>query len=176
MKKILAISAAFLAFAPIAFAGNLGTLNESVMVGKTVTVALNPSSTGRWFLPSLSNTNPNVAIASTNGNNLVLQGRSVGTAAVKVCSEIQNVNCLDVTITVTGNVLGESTNAHPSGTWVIDNGTVYYITDSGIIPISTWKIFLSNSAGKKVTFTPASSDDLKLPLLPLMTLSDSRVK
>ncbi|HYV34002.1 MAG TPA: hypothetical protein VE973_04105, partial [Candidatus Limnocylindria bacterium] len=65
--------------------------------------------------------------------------------------------------------------AHPAGSWVIQGKTVYYITSSGLVPITTWAIFLSNG-GKANLIVPINDGDMHLPLLALMEAHDSRVK
>src|SRR5436190_1100886 len=76
----------------------------------------------------------------------IINGLSVGNTLVSVCYTNQGIHCLNVNVAVTGSVLGAITyfNAHPVGSWVIQGQTVYFVSASGLIPISTWQIFLSN--------------------------------
>ncbi|MBI5530578.1 MAG: hypothetical protein HY918_03695 [Candidatus Doudnabacteria bacterium] len=177
MKKVLVLLAAYVLMAPMALAaGSLGTWEKSVTVGQTLTVALNPSASARWFLPKLSITNPEVAVVSTKGTSLIIQGKKVGTTSFEVCTDLFNTNCLTVNVTVSPDVLGAYTSiVHQPGAWIINNGTVYYVVADGIIPVPTWEIFTSNT-GRASMLQEANSEDLKLQMLPAMTLKDSRVK
>ncbi len=175
-KKIIVLVFSFLIVAQQAFAANdLGTLQEYATVGKVISVGLNPSSTGNWYL--VTNSNPLVANASLNGTSLTITGLRAGTDAVSVCTEPAGLHCLVVIATVTGNVLGANTTrfTHPVGSWLIHAGTVFYVHGTGLIPISEWNIFVSNG-GQSSNLQETNQDDLNLPLLSLMTLNDSRVR
>jgi hypothetical protein len=173
MKKAIVLVVSFLMFAASAQAANdLGSLQEYIAVGRVLSVGLNSSPTG-WFITS--NSNPNVASAVLGQNSVLITGQSFGSATILVCTDSQATHCLSASVTVGGSVLGESVSPHAPGSWVLDHGTVYYITTDGIIPISTWKIFLSNG-GKQSLIQQSNQADLSLSLLPLMTLHDSRVK
>lgn len=162
-------------FTGVAQADTSQTLTESIGVGKTLSVGLNVSSTGNWFI--ISNSNPSVATAELNSSPAVIvKGQAVGVTKVIICSEMSGINCLNLNVNVTGSVLGANiVNAHPAGSWVISGQTVFYVTPQGLIPITTWKIFLSNG-GKSKLIQPINSADEYLPMLALMTLKDSRVK
>ena len=178
MKKYLGLLVSLLILSPaVSFAAqsSLGSVSKTVAVGETLTVDLGQSPTGRWFAPSLSNDNKKAAIITTFGNNLIIQGLTTGNVKAKVCTEIQNDNCMNISVKVSGSVLGQETSVHQSGTWVKSGATIYYVTEAGLIPVPTWKIFLSNG-GKTSMVVKANESDLNLPLLPLMTLKDSRVK
>ena len=167
----------FFLLAPAALAiTSLGTFSETIGVGKTLSIGLNPSASGNWYV--VSNSNPAVASAGISGiagSSLVVKGLKAGNATVSACTESNGVNCLHAIVTVSGSNLGVSTSRHPSGSWILSGKTVYFVTDSGLVPISTWKIFLSNG-GKAKLIAQATGDDLNLPYLDLMVLKDSRVK
>ncbi|MFA5991347.1 MAG: pilus assembly protein N-terminal domain-containing protein [Candidatus Doudnabacteria bacterium] len=150
-------------------------LTESIGAGKTLSVGLNVSSTGNWYI--VSNSNPSVATAELNSSpSVIVKGLTAGTTQVMACTETSGVNCLTLNVNVTGNVLGASiVGAHPAGSWVISGQTVFYVTSQGLIPITTWKIFLSNGGTSKL-IQPINSADEHLPMLSLMILKDSRVK
>ena len=174
MKKAIFVLAGFLVFANVSYAANdLGSLSESIAVGKTISIGLNLSPSGSWYI--MGNTAPGVARASIQNGSLIIAGTSTGTSTVTACVDVQSSHCLSAVVTVGGNVLGEAITAHPAGSWVLDHGTVYYITDSGVLPITTWSIFLSNG-GKQNLIQLANEADLNLPLLSFMTAHDSRVQ
>jgi hypothetical protein len=103
----------------------------------------------------------------------------VGSTVINVCTDSKGANCLQVKVSVIiggGQVLGASTvNAHPYKSWVIEGQTVFYVDTNGLIPVTTWQIFLSNG-GQQSLIQPADSADLKLPLEAFMVPHDSRVK
>ena len=173
MKKFLVPLLAFASLAQVAFAANtLGSLKGTIPVGRNLSVALGTSPSGSWYI--VNNSKPSVAFAVIFGENLLANGLSAGTTNLSVCTEISATNCMDVEVTV-GGVLGANTQTHPVGSWVILDKTVFYVHATGLIPIPTWEIFLSNG-GRASKIVPANEADLNLPLLPLMTLKDSRVK
>ncbi len=176
IKKVALLSTLGLLFAVNVFASSgLGKLQESVQAGKTISIGLNPSSTGNWYVGQ--NTNSGVLTGNISSGSLLITGKSIGTASIYACTDSQLTDCLqvDVTVTATGNVLGAAIQApHPAGSWVQNGQTVFYINANGIIPITTWQIFLSNG-GRQSLIQPANNSDLSLPLQTLMTLKDSRV-
>ena len=172
LKKALFVAAAFFMLSAVAQAtNNLGSLHQSIGVGKTMSIGLNLSPTGAWYLTS--NSNSSAASASLLGSSLVIKGLSAGATTVLVCGDIQSSQCLSVAVTVS-NVLGVSIAAHAPGAWLVQGKTVYYVTSGGLVPVPTWKIFLSNG-GKSSLLQSANSADLNLPMLPLMIAHDSRV-
>ncbi|MBI5530579.1 MAG: hypothetical protein HY918_03700 [Candidatus Doudnabacteria bacterium] len=181
LKKLLfyTFSSLLLAAAPTLAlaAGTIQTVTETIAVGKTLSVGLGQSPTGNWYV--LSNANPSAASAVLGFNTeplVLISGQSAGSSEIKVCSEQSAINCLVVKVAVSGNVLGASVfNSHAIGSWVISDGTVYYVSSNGLIPIPTWEIFLSNG-GKQADITEINNGDMQLPLLPLMSAADSRVR
>lgn len=171
-KAILLAAVSSLLLAATAQAENLGTLQENIGVGKTMSVGLSNSPTGSWFATIPNDTG--IVRATINQNNMVITGLKAGTTTVLGCAVLQSTNCVTVNVTVS-SVLGATTGTHAVGSWVISNGTIYYVAANGLIPVPTWKIFLSNG-GKSSKVVPANTADLNLPLLPLMVSHDSRVK
>ena len=152
-----------------------GNLTETAVVGKTLSVGLNPLPNGGWVI--LSNSNPAAAAAAVTASAVNIAGQAVGKTVISVCDS-GGSGCLRINVTVVGSVLGLSTGlAHPAGAWVLgaDGKTVYYVSDAGLIPITTWKIFLSNG-GKANKIVPINDSDQTLPLLAFMTLKDSRAR
>jgi len=170
---VYSVAFAILAFAQVAFAagGQVSYLYEAVSVGKNMSIGLN-------FTPSgnISNSNPLVASATVSGTSLLIQGTTVGTSVIRVC-DAQNFDCLNVTVAVTGSVLGASTffNTHPVGSWVLAGKTVFYVSNTGLIPVGSWQIFLGNG-GQAKFIQPIMQGDYFLPLLPFMTANDNRVQ
>ena len=74
-----------------------------------------------------------------------------------------------------GYLLSSPIQEHPWGSWIIYKKTVYYVTQEGLIPISSWNIFLQNG-GQAKFIVKANKADLALPTLPMMQLNDSRVR
>ncbi len=173
LKKLLGISFILLAF-PFFGSANYGNLSETIGVGKTISVGLNTLTNGSWFISG--SPNPAVIQASLNSGSLIIQGTGIGTSGVSVCAT-DNSGCVNVNVTVNGLVLGSFTGAHLAGSWVLgsDGITVYYIADNGVIPITTWEIFLDNG-GTSDKIVKINQYDEQLPLLSFMTNNDSRVK
>ena len=73
-----------------------------------------------------------------------------------------------------GYVLNSGTQAHVPGSWIISGQTVYYVADAGLIPVSTWNVFLSNAA-PGAYFLRANTNDMSRPTLEIMHVSDTRV-
>ena len=67
---------------------------------------------------------------------------------------------------------------HPWGSWVIDNQTVYYSHQNGLIGVPRWQTFLDNG-GMPQNILPANEADLKILQansdLPLLVSNDPRV-
>jgi hypothetical protein len=63
---------------------------------------------------------------------------------------------------------------HPWGAWILSGGTVYFVSQSGLIPVPSWSTFLNNG-GQASFIVSANNYDMVLPQLPIMTTSDSRV-
>ena len=153
------------------------TVTGTIAVGNTLSVGLGQSPTGNWYINS--NSNALVAGAELSFNTepvVVVTGKTAGNSQLKICSESSALNCLVVNVAVTGNVLGASVfNSHVVGSWVVSNGTVYYVSSRGLIPVPSWEIFLSNG-GKQSEIVEINNGDMLLPLLPIMSATDGRVK
>jgi hypothetical protein len=173
LKKFVGISLVLLALPFFGYA-NYGNLNETIGVGKTVSVGLNTLTNGSWFISG--NPNPAVIQASISSSSLIIQGIGMGASSVSACAT-DNSGCVNVNVTVNGLVLGSFTGAHLAGSWVLgsDGRTVYYVLDNGLIPITTWEIFLDNG-GTSEKIVKINQYDEQLPLLAFMTNNDSRVE
>lgn len=71
-------------------------------------------------------------------------------------------------------VLRTSRDAHPVGSWVTRAGVVYHVSSGGLVPVPSWSVLLNNG-GAASYLVPANTADMAKPLLPVMTVSDSRV-
>src|SRR3989344_499518 len=74
-----------------------------------------------------------------------------------------------------GFVVGSSNIAHPWGSWVKSGTTVYFVHETGLVPISSYDIFLNNG-GPAAGVVKANSYDLMKPLLSVMSYNDTRLK
>ena len=177
LKKILYLFfISFFFYSPSLAFSNLGTLTESITAGKVLSVGLNTSATGAWYVGSISDNT--VVSAKISSSNLLINGLKQGSAKILACTDVRNDACLEVNVTVSssGNVLGAYTEkAHDNKTWVISGKTVFYVDGSGLIPITEWNIFVKNG-GKTKFIKPVNSGDLALRLESFMTLNDPRVK
>lgn len=79
------------------------------------------------------------------------------------------------TIPSTGVTVSTSQQAHPWGSWVKNGSTVYFVHQSGLIPITSWDIFLNNG-GSASLIVPMNSFDFQLPMLSVMSFNDSRLQ
>lgn len=148
-------------------------------LSQSKTLSLNLGRAG-WKLTGSNN--PNIISAQINGEILVIKALNPGLATAFACPEniIDPKLCAYVTVTVNPeNVLGLNTGSsdkpHTTGTFVNVGQTVFFVHEYGLIPITTYPIFLS-VASKNTQIVNANDHDLQLPLLPFMELGDSRVK
>jgi hypothetical protein len=66
------------------------------------------------------------------------------------------------------SVLSSPSQAHPVGSWILSKKTVYYVTSQGLVPVTSWDIFLRNGGLTKY-LVKANKADLTLPLLQNMS-------
>lgn len=64
--------------------------------------------------------------------------------------------------------------SHPWGTWIKSGNTIYFVHESGLIPVPDWTTFTSNG-GQSAFVVPANHYDFSLPILSPMTFSDYRL-
>jgi hypothetical protein len=81
----------------------------------------------------------------------------------------------DSGLAVSDTVVDLSKTTHPWGSWINDNGTIYFVHENGLIPIPTYDTFLNNGGDINLV-VPANTDDLALPVLDPMTLDDARLQ
>src|SRR3989338_4923790 len=81
----------------------------------------------------------------------------------------------------TGNIphygynISSASVAHPWGSWINNAGTIYFVHDSGLIPIPSMGIFTSNGGVLK-SVVEANSYDFNRPVLAQMDNNDWRLK
>ena len=73
-----------------------------------------------------------------------------------------------------GHIISTSKSHHPWGSWVKSGATVYFVQESGLIPVPDWNTFLNNGGAANL-IVPANFYDFGLPILSAMTSSDSRL-
>lgn len=74
-----------------------------------------------------------------------------------------------------GTILSDPAQPHILGSWLLNGKTVYFVVEDGLIPVSSWDVFLFNG-GKQSYLVKANAQDLKKPLLDLMKKNDMRIK
>ncbi len=65
--------------------------------------------------------------------------------------------------------------SHPWGSWIKSGQTVYFVHDSGLIPVPNMNTFASNG-GQAAWIVPANHYDFSLPIMSPMTVGDSRLQ
>lgn len=75
----------------------------------------------------------------------------------------------------TGFIISTPNMAHPWGSWVKSGSTIYFVHENGLIPISSFDIFVNNG-GVLQNVVEANSYDFSKAMLPLMTYNDQRLK
>jgi len=65
--------------------------------------------------------------------------------------------------------------AHPWGSWIRSGNTVYFVHESGLIPVPDWNTFLNNG-GSANLIVNANAYDLRLPIMYNMSYGDSRLR
>jgi hypothetical protein len=75
-------------------------------------------------------------------------------------------------------IINSANIAHPWGSWLLSNGTIYYVTQQGLIGVANPEVFTSNS-GQWNLVVNANKYDLDIlaanPQLPILTDADPRV-
>lgn len=81
----------------------------------------------------------------------------------------------DSGLTASGYTVTTSIGQHPWGSWIKSGQAVYFVHQSGLIPIPDWNTFLNNG-GQAGFIVPANLYDFRLPMLSPMTSGDSRLQ
>jgi hypothetical protein len=78
-------------------------------------------------------------------------------------------------LTASSYTVTTSAGQHPWGSWIKSGQTVYFVHQSGLIPVPDWNTFLSNG-GQASFIVSASIYDFRQPMLSPMTSGDSRLQ
>ncbi len=65
--------------------------------------------------------------------------------------------------------------SHPWGSWIKAGNTVYFVSESGLIPAPDWATFINNGGNGRL-IVQANSYDSSLLVLPMMEFSDARLR
>ena len=77
-------------------------------------------------------------------------------------------------LTDSGYIIRNASAQHPWGTWIKSGQTVYFVHETGLIPVGDYGTFLNNG-GQDNLVVPANTWDFRLPMLSLMTYNDPRL-
>jgi hypothetical protein len=86
-------------------------------------------------------------------------------------------NVMDISnsgLSNSGFVITTSNASHPWGSWVKSGQTVYFVHESGLVPVPDWNTFLNNN-GQAHLIVDANIKDFALPILSPMVWSDGRL-
>ncbi len=64
---------------------------------------------------------------------------------------------------------------HPWGSWIKNRNTVYFVHETGLIPVASYNTFISNG-GQDAWVVNANVADFRLPILSIMSVGDSRLQ
>jgi|GEM_PF-5049001 len=92
--------------------------------------------------------------------------------------QIQTMDPIALANYIQTPTLDNANSHHPYGSWVNNQGTIYYVSESGLIGVPSYQIFLNNR-GNAAGVVKADAADLELlrqnPHLPLLDWNDERV-
>ncbi len=74
-----------------------------------------------------------------------------------------------------GYTISTSAAAHPWGSWIRSGQTVYFVHETGLIPVPNLNTFYANG-GQANLIVNANAYDLRLPMLSAMTAADYRLQ
>ena len=74
-------------------------------------------------------------------------------------------------------IISSPSQAHPWGSWLLYGRTIYYSTQAGMIPVTSWDIFVNNGGQSKFILRANKADIavIKSSALPVMQTNDNRV-
>ena len=88
-------------------------------------------------------------------------------------SQISCTNC--GYLADSGHVVSTAARPHPWGSWVKSGSTIFFVHESGLIPISSYDVFVNNG-GQDYLVVPLNGYDAGLPRLSVMTYNDARLR
>ncbi len=74
-----------------------------------------------------------------------------------------------------GYIVNTSRASHPWGSWVKSGQTVYFVHESGLIPVPSYDIF-QNNGGQDNLVVKANTYDFQRPILSMMVYNDARLR
>lgn len=74
-----------------------------------------------------------------------------------------------------GYIISTSNTSHPWGTWIKSGQTVYFMHETGLIPVPDWDTFINNG-GQADFIVKANLRDFQLPILSVMVFDDARLR
>lgn len=74
-----------------------------------------------------------------------------------------------------GYTVSNSYASHPWGSWIKSGSTIYFVHESGLIPVPDWNTFINNG-GHAEFVVNANVSDMHLPKLGIMVFSDNRLQ
>lgn len=128
-----------------------------------------------------ASTYPNGSLISEHGTvYIVYKNTKTGFASASVFKglgysfsnviEVGNSGLID-----SGYVVRTAAASHPWGSWIKSGSTIYFVSESGLIPVTSMNYFAANG-GQLNLVVPANHYDFTLPILPVMTVYDSRLQ
>lgn len=81
----------------------------------------------------------------------------------------------DTGLVDSGYVVNSTKIAHPWGSWLKSGNTIYFAHELGLIPISSWEVFVNNG-GESGNIVPANIYDFQRPILSVMEYNDPRLR
>lgn len=124
---------------------------------------------------------PNGQLISENGIvYIVYKGQTAGFASAAVFRALgyKFNNVVEVGFSnapYSGHIINSARSSHPWGSWIKAGRTVYFVHESGLIPVPDWATFVNNGGDGRL-IVPANSYDVSLPVLPQMEFSDYRLR
>lgn len=84
-------------------------------------------------------------------------------------------NAAAANMPISSYIVASASGAHPWGSWIKNGQAVYFVHETGLIPIPDWNTFLNNN-GPANQIVNANAWDFQKPILSPMTASDYRLR
>ena len=151
--------------------GLTGTANVNFTVNNTAPTPTPTVASSGYYSGELINENGTISIVYKNTKT----GFANASAFTGLGFSFSNVvTVANSGLSTSGQIVTTASAAHPWGSWVLSGSTVYFVHQSGLIPVPNWNTFLNNG-GQGNFIVPANSYDLALPHLAIMTAGDARM-
>ncbi|MDP4001074.1 MAG: hypothetical protein Q8P83_02435 [bacterium] len=79
-------------------------------------------------------------------------------------------------LTNTGYVISNSNITHPWGSWIKSGQTIYFVHQTGLIPIADYNVFLNNGGQSRLVVESNFRDFANKSILFVLSLNDTRLK